>query len=58
MLLAIRWHRLIEGPIRQGIHSPYALAAPSFLAVPIMLLAAAIIVVVLLALASSGRNTL
>jgi hypothetical protein len=58
VLLADRWHRLTEGPIREGIHSPYALAALSFLAVPIMLFAAAIIVVLLLALASSGSNTL
>jgi hypothetical protein len=58
VLLVNRWHQLTAGPIREGIHSPYALAALSFLAAPIMLLAAAIIVVLLLALASSGSNTL
>jgi len=58
VLLADRWHRLTEGPIPEGIHSPYALAALSFLAVPIMLLAAAVIIVVFLGLASNGGNTL
>jgi hypothetical protein len=58
VLLAERWHRLTEGPIPEGVRSPYAIAALSFLAVPVIALVAAVVIVLLLGSASNGGNTL
>jgi hypothetical protein len=56
VLLADRWHRLTDGPIPDGVRSPSAIAALSFLAVPVMAFVAFLVVVLLLSFASHGNS--
>jgi len=58
VLPASRWHNLTDGPVPEGLRSPYTIAALSFLALPVIALAVFAVLVLLLGLASHGDNTL
>jgi len=49
---------LTDGPVPEGLRSPYTIAALSFLALPVIALAVFAVLVLLLGLASHGDNTL